>query len=105
MILAGDHLYRMDYMDFLRRHEESGADVTISVCPVSAEHASSFGLAHCDADGLVTRFAEKPSGEELERMRVDPAAPLAGGEAVGAPFLASMGIYVFKPQVLEDLPC
>ena len=103
LILAGDHLYRMDYMDFLRRHEESGADVTISVCPVSEEHASSFGLVHCDSDGLVTRFAEKPSGEELERMRVDPAAPLAGGEAIGAPFLASMGIYVFSPKVLSDL--
>ena len=103
LILAGDHLYRMNYLDFLRRHEESGADVTISVCPVIEEHASSFGLVHCDTDGLVTRFAEKPTGAELETMRVDPATPLEGGVPVGAPFLASMGIYVFSPEVLSDL--
>jgi len=103
LILAGDHLYRMDYGPFLRRHQDSGADVTISVCPVSDEHASSFGLVHCDSDGIITRFAEKPRGEELEAMRIDPVAPLAGGEPAGASFLASMGIYVFTPQVLTDL--
>jgi glucose-1-phosphate adenylyltransferase len=103
MILAGDHLYRMDYSRFLRRHEDSGADVTISVCPVSEEHASSFGLVHCDSDGMVTRFAEKPQGEALAAMRIDPDAALAGGEAAGVPFLASMGIYVFSPDILSDL--
>ncbi len=103
LILAGDHLYRMDYEPFIQRHEDSGADVTIAVCPVSEEHASSFGLVHCDADGLITRFAEKPQGDELAAMRIDSAAPLAGGEPAGAPFLASMGIYVFTPEALRDL--
>ena len=103
LILAGDHLYRMDYGPFLDRHEDSGADVTIAVCPVSEKHASSFGLVHCDSEGIITRFAEKPDGEALEKMRLDPAAPLAGGEPSGAPFLASMGIYVFTPRVLTDL--
>jgi glucose-1-phosphate adenylyltransferase len=103
LILAGDHLYKMDYRPFLQRHEESGADITIAVCPVSDEFASSFGLLHCDDEGLVTRFAEKPQGEALEQMRVDPDAPLLGGERSGAPFLASMGIYVFKPEILLEL--
>ena len=103
LILAGDHLYRMNYLDFLRRHDDSGADITISVCPVSEEHAPGFGLVHCDEKGMVTRFAEKPTGEELEKMRVDPATPLESGNPIGAPFLASMGIYVFSPDVLTDL--
>ncbi|MHC5212357.1 MAG: glucose-1-phosphate adenylyltransferase [Planctomycetota bacterium] len=103
LILAGDHLYRMNYQPFLRRHEESGADITIAACPVSEEFASSFGLLHCDTDGFVTRFAEKPSGADLDGMRVDPEAGVAGGQAPGAPFLASMGIYVFSPKVLAEL--
>jgi glucose-1-phosphate adenylyltransferase len=103
LILAGDHLYRMDYEPYIRRHEDSGADVTIAVCPVSEAHASSFGLLHCDNDGIVTRFAEKPTGDDLAAMRIDPNTPLAGGEAAGAPFLASMGIYIFSPRVLQEL--
>ncbi len=103
MILAGDHLYRMDYRPFIERHESSGADVTLAACPVSEQHASSFGLVHCDAEGLVTAFSEKPSGAVLEAMRIDPTAPLAGGEAAGAPYLASMGIYIFSTEILEDL--
>jgi len=103
LILAGDHLYRMNYRGFINRHDETHADVTISVCPVSEKDASSFGLVHVDENGMVTRFAEKPTGEELEAMRVDPQRVVAGGRAPGAPFLASMGIYVFSPWVLEEL--
>lgn len=103
LVLAGDHLYRMNYEKFVRRHDEAGADLTIAVCPVSEEHASSFGLLHVDDDGFVTRFAEKPTGPELEAMRVDPRHGEAGGQATDAPFLASMGIYVFSPHVLTEL--
>jgi glucose-1-phosphate adenylyltransferase len=103
LILAGDHLYRMNYELFLRRHDESHADITIAACPQVAEAASSFGLLHVDTSGLVTRFSEKPKGEALEAMRVDPDVPVGGGPAPGAPFLASMGIYVFTPHVLQEL--
>jgi glucose-1-phosphate adenylyltransferase len=103
LILAGDHLYRMNYQPFLRRHEESHADLTIAVCPVSEEFASTFGLLHCDANGIVTRFAERPQGEALQAMRVDPGGTVVGGTTPGAPFLASMGIYVFSPHVLQEL--
>jgi len=102
LILAGDHLYRMNYQPFVQRHEESHADVTIAVCPVAEQFASSFGLLHADDEGMVTRFAEKPTGADLDAMRVD-AEKLSGGQARGAPFLASMGIYVFSPLVLQEL--
>jgi glucose-1-phosphate adenylyltransferase len=103
LVLAGDHLYRMNYEKFVRRHEEAGADLTIAVCPVAEEHASSFGLLHADDEGYVTRFAEKPEGPDLEAMRVDPQHAPAGVQATEEPFLASMGIYVFSPHVLEEL--
>ncbi len=103
LILAGDHLYRMNYGPFLRRHDESHADITIAACPQAEEAASSFGLLHVDGAGLVTRFSEKPKGDALQLMRVDPMAPVGGGPAPGAPFLASMGIYVFTPHVLDEL--
>ena len=103
VILAGDHLYRMNYQSFVRRHDESRADVTIAACPVAEEHASSFGLLHVDDSGYVTRFAEKPKGGALEAMRVDPGRVAAGGQHPSAPFLASMGIYVFTPHVLTEL--
>ena len=103
LILAGDHLYRMNYEGFIRRHEESHADVTIAVCPVAEEFASSFGLLHADAEGMVTRFAEKPEGEALKAMRVDTDVAGAAGGELGAPYLASMGIYVFSPWVLDEL--
>jgi len=103
LILAGDHLYRMNYKLFLRRHEESQADITIAVCPQREEEASNFGLLHVDQEGFVTKFAEKPKGEELQAMRVDPELCESGGVAPGTPFLASMGIYIFSPLVLQEL--
>jgi glucose-1-phosphate adenylyltransferase len=103
LVLAGDHLYRMNYLPFLRRHEESRADVTIAVCPQAEEFASSFGLLHVDDLGYVTHFAEKPTGPALAAMRVDPEKPIINGQAPGAPYLASMGIYVFSPRILQDI--
>jgi glucose-1-phosphate adenylyltransferase len=103
MILAGDHLYRMNYQSFVRRHDEAKADVTVAVCPVSEEHASSFGLLHADERGYVTRFSEKPTGGALAAMRIDPGKVAAGGQHPTAPFLASMGIYVFTPHILTEL--
>ncbi|MGQ0552262.1 MAG: glucose-1-phosphate adenylyltransferase [Planctomycetota bacterium] len=103
LILAGDHLYRMNYQAFVQRHEESHADITIAVCPQAEEAASAFGLLHADERGFVTRFAEKPTGEALRAMRVDPAMRIGSGPAPGAPYLASMGIYVFSPRVLTEI--
>lgn len=102
LILSGDHLYRMDYRKFLARHVETDADVTISVIPIKPHTAEEFGLLKTDATGRIIEFSEKPKGAALEAMRVNTAElGLSAEEAKARPFLASMGIYVFKYDVLE----
>src|SRR5882672_10556830 len=104
LILSGDHLYRMDYREFLARHYETNADVTVSVIPCEAQSASEFGLLKTDPDGRIIEFKEKPKGEDLQSMQVDTKnLGLNAEEAMRRPFLASMGIYVFKYDKLEGL--
>jgi glucose-1-phosphate adenylyltransferase len=104
LILSGDHLYRMDYRKFLARHYESNADITISVIPIVPDSASEFGLLKTDNDGRVIEFREKPKGDALETMRVDTTSlGLSAEEAKARPYLASMGIYVFKYDRLEEV--
>lgn len=104
LILSGDHLYRMDYRQFLTRHYETDADVTVSVIPSDPIDATDFGLLKTDSAGRIVEFKEKPKGLELETMRVDTTTlGLSPEEASARPFLASMGIYVFKYDVLEQL--
>lgn len=104
LILSGDHLYRMDYSDFVRRHRETQADLTISVVPMDEKRASDFGLMKIDAGGRITDFSEKPKGEALKKMQVDTTVlGLSPDEAKLNPYIASMGIYVFKRDVLIDL--
>jgi glucose-1-phosphate adenylyltransferase len=104
LILSGDHLYRMDYREFLARHLDTDADVTVSVIPSDAQTASDFGLLKTDASGRITEFREKPKGSDLESMRVDTTGfGLNSEEALQRPFLASMGIYLFRYDVLERL--
>lgn len=104
LILSGDHLYRMDYRKFLERHYESDADVTVSVTPCDEAAASDFGLLKTDDKGRIVEFKEKPKGDELQAMRVDTTRlGLGDAEATARPFLASMGIYVFKYDRLEQL--
>ena len=104
LILSGDHLYRMDYRQFLQRHHESNADVTVSVIPCEARAASEFGLLKTDESGRIIEFKEKPKGDELLSMQVDTTKlGLDANEATRRPYLASMGIYVFKYDRLEQL--
>ncbi|HVF86263.1 MAG TPA: glucose-1-phosphate adenylyltransferase [Pyrinomonadaceae bacterium] len=104
LILSGDHLYRMDYRQFLKRHFDSGADVTVSVIPCRREEAEGFGLLKTDESGRIVEFREKPKGAALEEMRVDTGAfGLTAEESEKRPFLASMGIYVFNFKRLEAL--
>ncbi len=104
LILSGDHLYHMDYKQFLARHWDSDADVTVSVTPCDEAAASDFGLLKADATGRIVEFKEKPKGDELQSMRVDTTQlGLSPDEAAARPFLASMGIYVFKYKRLEQL--
>jgi glucose-1-phosphate adenylyltransferase len=104
LILSGDHLYHMDYRDFLSRHYNSNADVTVSVIPCEAKRASEFGLLKTDENGRIVEFKEKPNGEELLEMQVDTTKlGLDPNEAARRTFLASMGIYIFKYERLESL--
>jgi glucose-1-phosphate adenylyltransferase len=104
LILSGDHLYRMDYRKFLKRHYETNADITVSVIPIPPDSASEFGLLKVDTDGRIVEFREKPKGDALEAMRVDTTSlGLSAEDAGKRPFLASMGIYVFKYDRLEEV--
>lgn len=104
LILSGDHLYRMDYQDFLRHHQDTGADVTVSVLPVDAARATSFGLLKSNPTGRIVEFREKPPAHALDAMRVDTSRfGLSPEDAAQRPFLASMGVYVFKLDVLREL--
>jgi len=104
LILSGDHLYRMNYADFIHRHRETKADITLSVVPVEERRASDFGLMKIDKTGRVISFSEKPKGEALRAMRVDTTVlGLPAKKAKEFPYIASMGIYVFEKRVLHDL--
>ncbi len=104
LILSGDHLYRMDYRLFVQRHRDTGADITLSVIPMDDRRASDFGLMKIDNSGRVVDFSEKPKGDALYQMRVDTTLlGLTPEQAQQQPYIASMGIYVFKKDVLIKL--
>jgi len=87
LILAGDHIYKMDYGPMIARHMENAADMTVGCVAVPAERAGEFGVMSIDNDGRVTAFAEKPEGPST--IPNDPRRSLA-----------SMGIYVFNTDFL-----
>jgi glucose-1-phosphate adenylyltransferase len=89
VVLAGDHVYKMDYRDMVRAHRASGADLTIGCIPVPLDETDQFGIVAVDDANRVTSFTEKPA-----------TAPAMPGDPDNA--LGSMGIYVFKTGVLFD---
>ena len=104
LILAGDHLYRMDYRDFIRDHIASNADVSISVLPVDEASATGFGLMKVDKDHRVVEFREKPTGDALDAMRTYMTQfGFDRASSKETPYLASMGIYLFSRKALIKL--
>ncbi|KAG1346853.1 glucose-1-phosphate adenylyltransferase large subunit 1 [Cocos nucifera] len=104
LILSGDHLYRMDYMDFVEKHIDTGADITVSCVPVGESRASDYGLMKIDQSGRIIQFSEKPKGADLEAMKVDTTfLRLSRQDAKRYPYIASMGVYVFRRDVLLKL--
>jgi glucose-1-phosphate adenylyltransferase len=96
LILAGDHLYRMDYSKMADFHWEKNADITVAVKPVTRTEASRFGLLKRDDQDEIIDFAEKPTDPNILDnfvTREDPEKP----------YLASMGIYLFNLDVLIDI--
>ncbi|KAK9282101.1 hypothetical protein L1049_005013 [Liquidambar formosana] len=104
LILSGDHLYRMDYMDFVQKHIDSGADISVSCLPMDDSRASDFGLVKIDGTGRIRQFLEKPKGEILKSMQGDTTVlGLSAQDARKFPYIASMGIYMFRTDVLLKL--
>jgi glucose-1-phosphate adenylyltransferase len=104
LILAGDHLYRMNYAALLDAHVTGRADITIAALPVTAEDATGMGIFTFDAHGAIAGFEEKPTPDRLARMGPSLGAG-AGFQAADPtrPHIASMGIYLFTRQVLLDM--
>jgi len=96
LILAGDHLYRMDYAPMVAYHIEKGADITVAAQPVAKDEADRFGLLKRNPDGRIATFVEKPKTPEAQAAMISRDDP-------DRPFLGSMGIYLFKTDVLVDL--
>ncbi|MFH2201551.1 MAG: glucose-1-phosphate adenylyltransferase [Elusimicrobiota bacterium] len=90
LIVSGDHIYKMDYQQILRAHEDSGADVTVAAVEVPKREASSFGILQVDENERIISFQEKP-----ENPNPTPNDPDV--------CLASMGIYVFRAETLEQV--
>ena len=104
LILSGDHLYRMDFREFILKHRRSKADITIAVRPVPAADAHEFGILRANARGRITEFREKPKGKSLTEMKTDTEKlGLSATEARKRPYLGSMGIYLFRFDVLREL--
>ncbi len=105
IILSGDQLYRMDLNDMLKKHIESKAEISIAAKPVTRENASGLGIINTDLKGRATDFIEKPPKDmDISNMKfpqdlITDRILLSDGED----YLASMGIYIFNAEVMEQL--
>jgi glucose-1-phosphate adenylyltransferase len=95
LILAGDHLYQMDYREYVNYHIDTNADITLAVQPVNAAEAPALGILKRSPEGEIVEFKEKPKADELDGLESIPDSP--------KPYMASMGIYVFSTELLLDL--
>jgi glucose-1-phosphate adenylyltransferase len=105
IILSGDQLYRMDYRDLMLTHLKKDADITVAALPVDRSDAKDFGVMRVHKNTRIREFVEKPSKKAVLDSLVTPESVFGGFglQAKGKPFLASMGIYAFKAEVLEKL--
>ena len=93
LILAGDHLYRMDYGELVESHTERGADITIAAQPVTPSEATEMGIFRFDIDGQIAAFEEKPNTPRLAEIGSSlPPGARTLQTPPGRPFIASMGI-------------
>jgi glucose-1-phosphate adenylyltransferase len=104
LILAGDHIFRMDFGELIEAHIDSESDITIAAQPVSVDDATQMGIFRFDAEGQIEGFEEKPAAARLAEMRssAPPGSPI-GNLTPDKPFVASMGSYVFSRQFLYDV--
>jgi len=105
IILSGDHLYRMDYSDFYKYHLDNNADISIAVKPIYENEAREFGILKTNSNGKITNFFEKPNEQKtLDEFKINPDLYKQFDiEANDRTHIASMGIYIFKKEVLFDI--
>lgn len=105
LILSGDQLYMMNIAELIQTHRNRQADLTIAVKPVTREEAMGFGILRLDPSGRIIEFVEKPKDPALlDGLALDAQTQAAlGFPAPQGSYLASMGIYVFRPEVLTEL--
>jgi glucose-1-phosphate adenylyltransferase len=104
LILAGDHLYRMDFAELIESHIDNGADITIAAQPVNHVDATQMGIFLFDQQGQIAGFEEKPNAARLQQIGGSVAkGRVVGGVSAEKPFVASMGIYVFSRDVLLEI--
>ena len=104
LVLSGDQVYRMDFQRLIRAHRETGADVTLAVAPVTRARARALGILRLDDAGRITTLVEKPCTDEaLDALMETPAWLDRRAISRDRPFLANMGIYLFKRSALFDL--
>ncbi len=104
VVLSGDQLYRINLRDFMASHLENNADITIAVKPVRREQAGEFGILQIDDRRRIVRFVEKPREKHQLDDLFTPDSYLDQQVAgAGLNYIASMGIYIFKKDMLIDL--
>ncbi len=100
LILSGDQLYQMDFTEMINNHRKKGADITIATIPVNDREAPEFGILKTDTENFITSFIEKPAKELLGEWSSDTGTEMRNQ---GKNYLASMGIYIFNRDVLDNL--
>jgi glucose-1-phosphate adenylyltransferase len=100
LILSGDQLYQMDFMEMFENHAARGADISIATIPVDARDAPEFGILKTNEDNMIASFIEKPKKELLPDWVSDTGEDM---QRLGRNYLASMGIYIFSKHVLYEL--
>lgn len=100
LILSGDQLYQMNFMEMLNNHIQQKAEITVATIPVADREASEFGILKMDEKGFITSFIEKPKKDLLQDWTSDTGPAM---KAQGRNYLASMGIYIFNRQLLQEL--
>ncbi len=100
LILSGDQLYQMDFLEMITDHLARGADISIATIPVHANDATEFGILKTDEAGMISSFVEKPKSEGLGDWPSDVSQDMKNQ---GRVYLASMGIYIFNKAVLHNL--
>ncbi|PXY42255.1 glucose-1-phosphate adenylyltransferase [Flavobacterium cheongpyeongense] len=100
LILSGDQLYQMDFNEMLDAHIKADAAISIATLPVNAKDAPEFGILKTNHENYIEAFIEKPNASLLPEWESEVSEQMY---AQGKKYLASMGIYIFNRQLLEDL--